>query len=88
MSVFSFYATKMITTGEGGMVLTDSSRLAKKLRDLRDYDKKKTHRFRTNSKMTDLAAALGLVQLAKLPRFVARRREIASHFHWAIKEGG
>ncbi len=76
-SIFSFYATKMITTGEGGMVLTDSKRIAGILEDLRDYDKKKTHRLRTNSKMTDLEAAMGIEQLRKLPEFIRKRREIA-----------
>ena len=84
LSVFSFYATKMMTTGEGGMVLTDSRRLAERLYDLRDYDKKETYQFRTNSKMTDLEAAMGIVQMRKLPQFLARRREIASRYTEAL----
>ncbi len=79
-SVFSFYATKMITTGEGGMVLTDSKKLADTVRDMRDYDKKETFRLRTNSKMTDLEAAMGLVQLARLPDFIQKRRLIAARY--------
>lgn len=85
LSVFSFYATKMITTGEGGMVLTHSRRLAEKIHDLRDYDKKENYRFRTNSKMTDLEAAMGIVQLKKLPRFVRARRKIAQTYQNALK---
>ena len=85
-SVFSFYATKMITTGEGGMVLTDSKRLAGILSDLRDYDKKETHRLRTNSKMTDLEAAMGIEQLRKLPGFIQERREIASNYRSLLKD--
>ena len=85
ISVFSFYPTKMITTGEGGMVLTDSSRLAEKILDMRDYDKKKDYRFRTNAKMTDLEAALGIEQLKKLPDFIQKRREIASHYRKAFQ---
>ena len=80
VSVFSFYATKMITTGEGGMVLTDSRKWADFVRDLRDYDKKTSYRFRVNSKMTDLAAAMGVEQLKKLPDFIGRRREIAARY--------
>lgn len=80
LSVFSFYATKMITTGEGGMVLTDSKRLAGRILDGRDYDKKETHHLRTNSKMTDLAAAIGIEQLKKLPFFIERRRQIAGQY--------
>lgn len=80
MSIFSFYATKMITTGEGGMILTDSKKLADTLQDIRDYDKKQTFRIRTNSKMTDLEAAIGLEQLAKLPLFIEKRRAIARRY--------
>jgi len=79
-SIFSFYATKMITTGEGGMVVTDSKKMADRVRDLRNYDKKETFRPRTNSKMTDLEAAMGLVQLAKLSGFIQKRRSIAARY--------
>lgn len=85
-SVFSFYATKMMTTGEGGMVLTDSRKLARKLLDLRDYDKKTDYHFRTNSKMTDLEAAIGIEQVKKLSWFIQRRREIAFQYDEALKE--
>lgn len=84
ISVFSFYATKMITTGEGGMVLTNSARYSQLLEDMRDYDKKKVYQFRTNSKMTDLAAAIGIEQLKKLPHFISRRREIAARYQKAL----
>lgn len=88
VSLFSFYATKMITTGEGGMVLTDFPRLAERIYDLRDYDKKETHRFRTNSKMTDLEAAIGLAQLKKLSQFLRRRRELASRYSESLRNSG
>jgi len=84
ISVFSFYATKMMTTGEGGMLLTDSRKIAKALLDMRDYDKKNIYRFRTNSKMTDFQAAIGVEQLKKLPLFIRRRREIASRYRKAF----
>ena len=86
LSVFSFYATKMITTGEGGMVVTDSRPIAETLRDLRDYDKKEFHLFRTNSKMTDLEAAMGIEQAKKLPRFIERRRAIARRYREALQK--
>jgi dTDP-4-amino-4,6-dideoxygalactose transaminase len=85
LSVFSFYATKMMTTGEGGMVLTDSKRLAEEVMDLREYDKKAAFRPRTNSKMTDLAAAVGVEQLKKLPGFVERRRAAAEIYSEALR---
>ncbi len=84
LSIFSFYATKMMTTGEGGMIVTDSARLAARLRDMRDYDKKNTYRFRMNFKMTDLAAAMGLEQLEKLPDFIRKRRRIAEYYDLAF----
>lgn len=80
LSIFSFYATKMITTGEGGIVLTNFPRMAERVFDFRDYDKKETHHFRTNSKMTDLEAAMGIQQLKKLPLFIEKRRHIASGY--------
>ena len=85
VSLFSFYATKMITTGEGGMVLTNQRRIAERVLDLRSYDKKSTYGLRTNSKMTDMEAAMGIEQLKKLPIFVERRREIARRYTEALK---
>lgn len=78
LSVLSFYATKMITTGEGGMVLTDDTELYNRIVNIRDYDKKPLTPVKYNYKMTDFQAALGLSQLKKLPRFIERRRQIAS----------
>ncbi|MCB9800525.1 MAG: DegT/DnrJ/EryC1/StrS family aminotransferase [Candidatus Omnitrophica bacterium] len=86
MSVFSFYATKMLTTGEGGVILTDSSKKASFLNDVRDYDKKDSYRFRTNSKMTDLEAAMGIEQLKKLTQFVRARRKIAEFYNGELKK--
>ncbi len=78
LSVFSFYATKVICTGEGGMVTSNDNILLSKIRDLRDYDEKDDGTLRYNYKLTDMQAAMGLAQLAKLPGMIARRREIAS----------
>ncbi len=88
LSVFSFYATKMIATGEGGMVLSDREDLLEIVRDLRDYDEKKTDRIRFNDKMTDMEAAMGISQLAKLPAFIERRKAIARLYSGAVKERG
>lgn len=81
ISVVSFYATKMITTGEGGMVLTSSSEIMEKVRDLRDYDNREDYRVRFNYRMTDMGAAMGLVQLKRLPGFIEKRREIAHYYN-------
>jgi len=81
MSVFSFYATKMITTGEGGMVLTNDSQCYNRMIDVRDYDKKPLVPAKYNYKTTDFQAALGLSQLRKLPQFINRRRHIATLYN-------
>ncbi|MDO9566921.1 MAG: DegT/DnrJ/EryC1/StrS family aminotransferase [Candidatus Desulfaltia sp.] len=85
-SIFSFYATKMLATGEGGMILSDDDRLAGILRDLRDYDEKDGYSVRYNYKMTDIQAALGISQLKKLPSFIERRKEIAGLYNRALNE--
>ncbi len=79
-AVFSFYATKMIATGEGGAVASDSDELLDNVRDLIEYDKKFDARRRFNLKFNDVAAAIGWAQLARLDGFVARRREIAGAY--------
>ena len=85
-SIFSFYATKMLATGEGGMILSNDDRLTGILRDLRDYDEKDCYSVRYNYKMTDIQAALGISQLKKLPSFIGRRKEIASLYNRALNE--
>lgn len=85
VSILSFYATKVITTGEGGMLLSDLKGILEKARDFREYDKKENFRLRYNYKMTDMAAAMGLSQLKKLPSFISRREEIASDYNNALK---
>lgn len=87
LSICSFYATKMLAAGEGGMVLTDREDLATTVRQLREYDGSPANRLRFNSKMTDMAAALGRVQLGRLPEFVARRRALAALYDQAFAEG-
>ncbi len=88
MTVYSFYATKLITTGEGGMITTDQEKIAEDLKDLREYDKKNSFRLRFNMKMSDLQASLGRVQLKKLPFFLERRQEIAKFYHsYFLKKG-
>ena len=81
VSICSFYATKLLTTGgEGGMLLTDSEASSQAARGLREYDGLSLDRGRHNYKMTDVAAAIGRVQLRRLPEFIERRREIARQY--------
>jgi dTDP-4-amino-4,6-dideoxygalactose transaminase len=77
ISICSFYATKLITTGEGGMLLSSDNGLLAKARDLRDYDKRESFAPRFNYKMTDLQGALGCSQLEKLESFLGQREELA-----------
>ena len=85
MSIFSFYATKMITTGEGGMVVSNSEEFLGKIRDLRDYDNRENYVTRYNYKMTDFQASLGLSQLKKLNHFIEIRRKIAQRYNIELK---
>jgi len=77
VAICSFYATKIITTGEGGMLLSQDLDLLARAKDLRDYDKKNDFKVRFNYKMTDLQAALGRSQLQKLERFLGQREALA-----------
>ena len=83
-AVYSFYATKVMTTGEGGMIITDSRQLYDRMHDLRDYDNRDDYRIRYNYKMTDLQAAVGLEQLERLSDFIDRRRKIAAGYRQSL----
>ena len=85
VSIFSFYATKMITTGEGGMVVSNSEEFLGKIRDLRDYDNRENYVTRYNYKMTDFQASLGLSQLKRLENFIETRRSIAQRYNIELK---
>ncbi|MFH1227311.1 MAG: DegT/DnrJ/EryC1/StrS family aminotransferase [Planctomycetota bacterium] len=84
VSIFSFYATKMMTTGYGGMVASDDKQLLDKIRNLREFDNREDYRQRYNYQMSDLAAGLGLVQLKRLPGFIRRRQAIARKYEQAF----
>ena len=79
-AIYSFYATKVMTTGEGGMVASASQSLVDRIRDLRDYDNRMDDRLRYNYKMTDIQAAIGAIQLSRLADFVKKRRSIAEDY--------
>jgi len=85
VSAFSFYANKLITTGEGGMVVTDDPALAQKARSLRNLcfvpERRFLHReLGYNYRMTNLQAALGVAQLERFSQIVARKRAIATRY--------
>jgi dTDP-4-amino-4,6-dideoxygalactose transaminase len=80
IAIFSFYATKFITTGQGGMILTNYEEIASKIRDYREFDNPEKYYPRFNFQMTDIQAALGLSQLARINHFLERRRKIAFEY--------
>ncbi len=80
---FSFYPTKNMTTGEGGIITTDDEYVYSRARAIRDQgqiSKYEHHYVGFNYRMTEINAAIGLVQLRKLDEFNSRRREIASRY--------
>jgi dTDP-4-amino-4,6-dideoxygalactose transaminase len=79
---FSFYPTKNITTGEGGIVTTDDEQLADRLRLLRSHGQRERYHHDVlgyNLRMTDIHAAIGLAQLPKLAEFTEQRRRNAAY---------
>jgi UDP-4-amino-4,6-dideoxy-N-acetyl-beta-L-altrosamine transaminase len=102
MTVFSFHPVKIVTTGEGGLVLTNRPELAKRLRRLRSHGMTRdpaqmdepSHgpwyyqqvELGFNYRITDMQAALGLSQLGKLDGFLARRRELAARYQQLLAD--
>jgi dTDP-4-amino-4,6-dideoxygalactose transaminase len=86
LTVCSFYATKLLCAGEGGMVLSRDETLLERARALREYDEAPSlNPAATNLKMTDLHAAIGLAQLERLPSFLARRVSIAQEYSTTLE---
>jgi dTDP-4-amino-4,6-dideoxygalactose transaminase len=84
---FSLYATKNMTTGEGGLITTDDDALADWIRLYRNQGMRQRYHHDIlgyNFRMTDIAAAIGLCQLDKLPAGTQRRREIAARYDAAF----
>jgi len=95
LNIFSFHPVKHMTTAEGGMITTEDSDLAQKMRVFRNHGITSDHHQREalgswfyemmdlgfNYRLTDMQCALGINQLRKLPDFLKRRREIAAQYH-------
>lgn len=86
ISTFSFYANKLVTTGEGGMVLVRTPEMAERARSLRNLCFQKKQRFLHtelgyNFRLTNLQAALGVGQIERMDQIVARKRSIAARYH-------
>lgn len=89
ISTFSFYPNKHVTTGEGGMLLTDDDALAARCRSLRNLAFGPPRRFvhqelGWNLRMSNLQAALGCAQLERLDEFVARKRAMGARYTTAL----
>jgi perosamine synthetase len=99
MTVFSFHPVKHITTGEGGMIVTDEPELARRMRAFRNHGITLDHRQREktgswfyemtelgfNYRLTDVQCALGASQLRRLPAWLERRRQIAHRYDAAFR---
>ncbi len=88
---FSFYANKIITTGEGGMVVTDNEKLAERARRLKDLAHSKEERFvhtdiGFNFRMTNLQAAIGVAQLERIDELREMRRQNAADYNKRLKD--
>ncbi len=90
MSCFSFYGNKIITTGEGGMVLTDNAEWAERARSLRDHGMSKEKRYwhpeiGFNYRLTNLQAALGVAQLERIEEIIAAKRRNAALYNGLLR---
>jgi perosamine synthetase len=85
MSCFSFYANKLVTTGEGGMVVTDDPALADRLRALRNLCFQQQRRFYHdalgfNFRLTNVQAAMGVAQMQRMEEIICRKRWMAGEY--------
>ena len=91
ISTFSFYANKHITTGEGGVLLTNNKKIYKKIIELRNLSFGKKDRFNHsdlgwNYRFTNIQAALGLSQIRRIKKIIKRKLEIGKIYYEALKD--
>ncbi len=87
MACLSFHPRKVLTTGEGGAVVTDDPDLADRIRTLRNHGQASPGKFTEaggNHRLTEIQGALGLVQLTRLDAMIARRRHLAGRYREAL----
>ena len=92
-AAFSFYPTKVMTSGEGGMITTDDDEIAQTARILRDQGKESFNSNRIvmvgyNWRMPEISAAIGIVQLRRLPEFIEKRNALAKVYDEAFDASG
>jgi perosamine synthetase len=88
LAAFSFYATKNMTTGEGGMVVCSDEGVARRVRLLRNQGMERRYENEIaglNNRMTDVAAAIGRVQLTRLAEWNERRRAVAARYDAGLR---
>lgn len=90
ISIFSFYPNKHITTGEGGMIVTNDDKLLERCQSLRNLCFKKGQRYvheeiGWNYRMTNLQAALGVAQLEKIDKHIVKKREIGTLYNQLLE---
>lgn len=88
-AVFSFHGRKIITTGEGGMLVTDNKELYENVKQMRQFGKDDNNKYKStglNFKMSDIAATIGIAQMKKLDNIVVNRNNIASYYKIAFNE--
>jgi UDP-4-amino-4,6-dideoxy-N-acetyl-beta-L-altrosamine transaminase len=102
ITVFSFHPVKIVTTAEGGVATTNSSKLAERMRLLRSHGITRDEKLMTkksdgawyyqqvdlgfNYRMTELQAALGISQMTRLDEFITKRHELQEYYHQLLKE--
>src|SRR5512136_1742445 len=90
ISVFSFYANKLVTTGEGGMLLTNDPEIAERARSLRNLCFRRERRFYHtelghNFRLTNLQAAIGLAQVERMPETIQKKRWMGETYSQRLK---
>jgi len=81
LGIFSFYATKIITTGgQGGIIVSNNTELIESIRKIIDYNDMRDNLPKFNFQLTEIQAAIGREQLKKLPQFLAKRNQIFNRY--------
>jgi len=80
LSVFSFYATKIVTCGHGGMLFDPQGKFIDRAMDYRNFDMPAVYQPRSNIQLSDINAAVARCQFSRLSEIVQRRRDIAQHY--------